>query len=99
MLDIKFIRDNADIVKKAIADKRVDLDLDALLDLDVQRRDLLTETETFKATKNAFSKEMASLSEEDKKAKLLEMQEMDARHTEIKEKLRGVEDEYNKLML
>lgn len=35
MLDIKFIRDNVDVVKKAIADKRVDLDLDALLDLDL----------------------------------------------------------------
>lgn len=99
MLDIKFIRDNADAVKKAITDKRVDLNLDALLDLDIERRDLLTETETFQATKNAFSKEMASLSEEDKKAKLLELQEMDARHTEIKEKLRAVEAEYNNLML
>ncbi len=99
MLDMKFIRDNADTVRKAIADKRVDLDLDALLDLDIQRRDLLTETETFQATKNAFSKELPTLSEEDKKAKLLELQEMDAHHTETKEKLREVEAEYNNLML
>lgn len=99
MLDIKFIRDNVDIVKKAIADKRVDLDLDALLDLDAQRRDLLNETETFQATKNAFSKEMPNLSEEDKQAKLLEMQEMDKHHTESNEKLRAVEADFNQLML
>ena len=99
MLDIKFIRDNAEILKKAIADKRVDIDLDALLDLDAQRRNLLSETETFQATKNAFSKEMPTLSEDDKKVKLLEMQEMDAHHTEVKEKLRMVETEYNNLML
>lgn len=99
MLDIKFIRDNVDTVKKAISDKRVDLDLDALLDLDAQRRTLLSETETFQATKNAFSKELPNLSEEDKKAKLLEMQEMDAHHTEGKEKLRAIEAEFNKLIL
>ncbi len=99
MLDIKFIRDNADIVKKTITDKNVDLDLDQLLDLDLQRRNLLQENETFLATKNAFSKEMQTLDEEAKKAKLLEMQEMDAHHTEVKEKLRKVEADYSNLML
>lgn len=99
MLDIKFIRENTEIVKKAITDKRIDVDLDALLDLDGQRRNLLSETETFQATKNAFSKEMSTLSAEDKAAKLLEMQEMDKHHTEANQKLRSVEAEFNKLML
>lgn len=99
MLDIKFIRDNADIVKKAITDKRVDMDLDALLDLDAQRRTLLAETETFQATKNAFSKEMPTLSDEDKQTKLLEMQEMDKHHTEANEKLRTIDADFNNLML
>ncbi len=99
MLDIKFIRDNVDVVKKAIQDKRVDLDLDALLDLDSQRLDLLKENETFLATKNSFSKELPNLDAEAKEAKLLEMKEMDTRHAEIKEKLRAVESDFNNLML
>lgn len=99
MLDIKFIRDNVDAVKKAIQDKNVDLDLDRLLELDEQRRNLLQENETFLATKNAFSKELPSLDEDAKKAKLLEMQEMDVHHTEAKEKLRTVEAEYNNMLL
>ncbi len=99
MLDIKYIRENVDQLRKAITDKRVDLNLDALLELDEQRRTLLQETESFQATKKAFSKEMPSLNEEDKVAKLLEMQEMDKHHTEAIEKLRGVEAEYNNLML
>ena len=49
MLDIKFVRENADIVKKAIVDKRINLDLDNLLEKDQQRRSLLTETETLQA--------------------------------------------------
>lgn len=99
MLDIKFIRDNIDKLKKAITDKGVDLDLDVLLDLDAQRRNLLSETESFQATKNAVSKELPSLSADDKKAKLLEMQEMDVHHTEVKEKLRAIEADFNRLML
>jgi seryl-tRNA synthetase len=99
MLDIKYIRDNVDQLRKAITDKRVDLDLDALLELDQQRRSLLQETESFQSTKKAFSKEMPTLSEEDKKVKLLEMQEMDKHHTEANDKLRTIEAEYNNLML
>ncbi len=99
MLDIKFIRDNTEVVKKAISDKNIDLDLDQLLDLDAQRRNLLQENETFLATKNAFSKELPNLDDEAKKVKLLEMQEMDAHHTEVKEKLRSIEADYNNLML
>ncbi len=99
MLDIKYIRDNVDNLRKAITDKRVDLNLDALLELDEQRRTLLQETESFQSTKKAFSKEMPSLSEEDKQAKLLEMQEIDKHHTEATEKLRAVEAEYINMML
>lgn len=99
MLDIKYVRDNVDIVKKAITDKRVDLDLDQLLDLDAKRRTLLAEVEGFQATKNTFSKELPTLSEEDKKAKLLEMKELDSRQTEMAGQLREIESKYNRLML
>ncbi len=99
MLDIKFIRDNIEKLNETIVNKNVDLDLEQLLDLDSQRRNLLSETESFQATKNAFSKELPNLDEESKKAKLLEMQEMDKHHTEVKEKLRQIETEYNRLML
>ncbi|HMQ01810.1 MAG TPA: serine--tRNA ligase [Candidatus Doudnabacteria bacterium] len=99
MLDIKYIRDNTDKVKQAIVDKAVDLDLDRLLDLDAQRRTVLAEVENLQATKNSFSKELPQLSESDKKAKILEMQELDSRQTGLKEQLRTIEKEFNELML
>lgn len=43
MLDIKFIRENTDLVRKAAADKRIPCDLDRLLDVDRRRRDLQIE--------------------------------------------------------
>lgn len=77
MLDIKFIRENPEVVKKTIADKRVDLDLDQLLELDQRRRALLNETETLQATKNAVSKEIPKLSGTEKETKILEMKEVE----------------------
>lgn len=99
MLDIKFIRENAELVKKAIIDKRINLDLDTLLDLDQQRRSLLAKTESLQATKNAVSKEIPKLPPEEKKAKILEMKEVDATFTELAPKLKAIESEYENLML
>ncbi len=99
MLDIKFIRENTDAVKKAITDKGVDLDLDHLIDVDTKRRELLAEVEGLQATKNNFSKEIPTLADADKQAKLLEMKELDTRQTELKENLRAIDEEYAKLML
>ncbi len=98
MLDIKFVRDNVDAVKKAIVDKRIDLDLDALLDLDSKRRTALAEVESLQSTKNAFSKEIANLSDADKQVKLLEMKELDARQAEFKEQLKSIDEEYSRLL-
>lgn len=98
MLDIKFIRDNADIVKKAIKDKRIDLDLGALLDQDQKRRDLLTDLEGLLAVKNQASKEIPKLGVEEKKVKLLEMKEVDAKTNGLKVQLREVSEVYERLM-
>jgi seryl-tRNA synthetase len=99
MLDIKFIRENPEVVKKTIADKRVDLDLDQLLELDQRRRALLNETETLQATKNAVSKEIPKLSGTEKETKILEMKEVDSRQSELKTILRDVEQQYQALLL
>jgi len=99
MLDIKFIRENPDKVKKAITDKAINLDLEQLLELDERRRALLAETETLRATKKAFSKEINSISEADKKAKLLEMKEVSDRQAELEVLLREVTAQYEAMML
>jgi seryl-tRNA synthetase len=98
MLDIKFIRENSDKVKQAVKNKRVDLDVEHLLDVDTQRRDLMTELESLQAAKNQASKEIPKLSAEDKKVKLLEMKEVDEKTSQIKVRLKSVLEEYENLM-
>ncbi len=98
MLDIKFIRENADKLKEAVKNKRIDLDIDRLLDTDTRRRDFMTELESLQAAKNQFSKEIGKLSPEEKQSRLLEMKEVDARAGEIKEQLKIVQREFDDLM-
>ncbi len=56
MLDIKFIRENQDKVKKAIKDRGLKFDVEKLIGLDADRRKLLIEAEVLKAEKNKVSK-------------------------------------------
>lgn len=99
MLDIKFIREHGDEVKKAITDKRINLDLDELLEADILRRNLLTESESLQATKNSVSKEIVSMSGADKEAKILEMKEVGDKQNELAGKLKDAEKKFLNLML
>lgn len=61
MLDIKFIRENPDLVKKACRDKNDSADIDKTIELDTERRALLTETEQLRAKQKKASEEIARL--------------------------------------
>ncbi len=56
MLDINFIRENPDKMKKACRDKNVDVDIDRVLALDKGKRQLQTEIEMLKAEQNKISR-------------------------------------------
>ncbi len=88
MLDIKFIRENAELIKKTIQDKKIDLDLDALLAADEKRVALLQEMEILSAEKNKLNEEMKTATD---KAQVI------ARGKEVKEKMANLEPEYRKV--
>ena len=68
MLDIKRIRENLDDIKKAM-DRRgeKEFDLDAVVELDDQRRELLKEVEALKSEMNIEQKKIPQLMKEGKK--------------------------------
>lgn len=68
MLGLPFIRENIDTVRKAIADKNVTLDLDALLTLDGETRSLKTRIDALRAERKAISDEFRTAANEDKPA-------------------------------
>ncbi|NUR45340.1 MAG: serine--tRNA ligase [Sphingomonas sp.] len=66
MLALDFVKANRETVERAIRDKSVDLDLDALLALDAQVRGLKTQIEALRAERNAISAQFPKASSEEK---------------------------------
>lgn len=59
MIDIKFIRNNVELMREAIRNKNEKADLDALLELDETRRKLQFDFDNLKATQNSVSQTIA----------------------------------------
>ena len=75
MLDINLIREQPEVVRKAMKDRQLDASpVDAILQLDEKRRSLLTEVEKMKAERNAVSKEIGAMN--DATAKQLKIEAM-----------------------
>lgn len=58
MLDLKFLRENPDLVRQGIRNKRETADIDSILKLDEERRSILVAADRLKAIKNRVSKEI-----------------------------------------
>ena len=56
MLDVKFIRDNKEIVKEAVKNKKVHVDIEELLEIDKKRRQIMESSESLKAEQNKRSR-------------------------------------------
>ncbi len=67
MLDLKFIRENVELVRKNLRDRANKLDLDGLLKLDEKRRKLIQKVEELKYKRNIASEKIAQLKKDKKK--------------------------------
>ena len=70
MLDIKFVRENPEIVKQNIKNKFQDKKLplvDEVLELDKRNREIKQEVEALRAERNKLSKEIGGLMKQGKK--------------------------------
>lgn len=88
MLDVKFVVENADLVKAAMKTRSGEYDVDIVLELDRQRREILKEVETLKAERNRESAQVAALKREKKDAS-----EIIARMKEVGDKIKALDDE------
>lgn len=99
MLDIKFIRENLDIVKDAAKKKHIKVDLDRLVAVDDERKALMSKMEEKKAEQNRVSGEVAKASAEDKQKLIAGMQTLKADIQKDEEALKPIMEEWQALML
>ncbi len=101
MLDLKFVREHPEKVREAIMQKNEPADLDRLLDLDQERRNLLQQAEELKQMRNRVSKEIG-LAKEDRPAmqrKKEEMRQVSGKIKELDEELRRLDGGMEQILL
>lgn len=100
MLDIKFIRENKDIVLAGAKKKHVKIDIDELLKVDDERLLLLSEVEKLRAEQNAVSDRITQISDMSAKAELIKSMQIHKEDLKVKEeKLKVVMEMWRDLML
>ena len=99
MLDIRFIREQPDVVQAGARKKHIDVDVRELLEVDEQRRRLLGRVEELKAQRNRMSKEIAALEGEPRQAAIAAMKEVAAESRGLEGSLRDAQAAYEALML
>jgi seryl-tRNA synthetase len=101
MLDIALIREQPDQVRNGLQSLGENpAQVDVILALDMQRRQLLTEVEALRAERNRVSKEIGRMREQDKREQLIaEMRAVGGRIDALEEELRQVEPDLEKAML
>lgn len=96
MLDIKFIRENPEVVKKAAENKGYKVDIDRLICVDEKRRELLGKIEELRTHQNVIS---ATKGARPTEKQINESKKIKAQIEEIAPELEKVESEFNGLML
>jgi seryl-tRNA synthetase len=99
MLDIAFIRQNADVVRAAIKNKRVDLDLDQLLGADKERRETIAKIEHKRARKNEIAQLIPKASKDDRPKLIEEGKTVKTELEQLEPALKQAEDAFKALML
>ena len=99
MLDIKFIRENKDLVAMGAKKKHIDFDAEALIVADEKRRAIQTSIENKKAEQNQVSEQVVKASPEEKQALIEKMKVLKATMQAEEEELKKVMHEWQMLMV
>lgn len=92
MLDIKFIRENKDIVKDGARKKHIDFDVEKLIEVDTARRELITALEAKKAEQNKVSQLITSTSDANERTNHIEAMRL------LKESMKAEEEKLAEVM-
>lgn len=98
MLDIKFLRENVELMKKVIEQKNVGLDLDQLLSIDSELVALKKEQQELQEQRNSHSKLIPKASNEERPALIAKGKEIGEKLKEFQPKVSELEEQLKALM-
>lgn len=101
MLDIKFIRQNPEKVKESMEKRNMKADIvDRLLEVDKKRREIITELESLKATKNKTSRIIVETKDPEERKKIIgEMKELDVKSDILNKEQKELDQQFQSLII
>jgi seryl-tRNA synthetase len=101
MLDIKFVRENQDLIRKMLEMRNMSVPLDDLIKNDKERRDLITIAQKLKHKKNLVSLRIAELKRENKDAQkeIEEMKKLSDEISMVDAKIKDLEQKIQDIMM
>ncbi|MGL5206334.1 MAG: serine--tRNA ligase [Acidaminococcaceae bacterium] len=101
MLDMKFVRENPELVEKAMKNRNMDMNLDEFLTLEKQRREILQQVETLKSERNSVSQEISKMKKSGENAddKILAMRALGEKISEDDKELKEIEQKLKDILL
>ncbi|MEK7669571.1 MAG: serine--tRNA ligase [Patescibacteria group bacterium] len=103
MLDIKFIRENAELIAEGAKKKHISFDVQKLLGVDDKRKKISQEVEEKRAVQNKVSEEVAKAGQAgniaEKRKLIEEMQPLKEKMQKLEEELKEIMVEWQKLMV
>ncbi len=101
MLDIRYIRKNVETVKRAIELKNDYADIDKLLAMDSEKRQLLTEVEELKHQRNTVSEEIGRMKKQKQDASdiIKKMKDVSEQIKQFDERIKSLDEEINDTLI
>lgn len=98
MLDIKYIKENKELVKKAAIDKLIKIDIERLLELDTILKDVNKKLDDLKEERNKTSSLIPTLGNEEKKEKIEYVKDLKEQIAILEESIANEKNEFDNLM-
>lgn len=101
MLDVKFLRDNIDLVRRKMLERGQEMDLGEFVRLDQKRRDILLEVEGLRGERNRVYKEIGKkkAQKQDASEEITRMAEVSNRIKELDDQLKDTEEGLKKIVM
>lgn len=97
MIDIKLLREHPEMIKIAVKNRGMAVDVDEIIKLDTARRKLRKDADERRALKNQASQKIAKADSKEKKKLIAEMKGFDKEQDKLEKKLAESEEKFSKL--
>src|SRR3989339_1035147 len=98
MIDIKAIRENPEIFKKACKVKKIPADIDRLLKIDAQLLDAKKQLQEISTEKNSLGKSIPKLAGDEKQKALSNLSQLKETESKLAEQVKSLQTQYDAIM-